>query len=99
MRTLFVAVSAICLAVALPQGPAHAQYIQVPVPGFGQQPPPEHREDWRDDREHREHCDALAGREHELRDRYEHTPPSDERERVAYRLREVHDERERCWHH
>jgi hypothetical protein len=105
MKVCFAALAAFLLATAFPQlghaqGPPPGQpYIQIPIPGIpgvGPPPPPQERgynRDWR------EHCEHLRDREHELRDRLAYTPPySEERERLEHRLREVHYEREQCWH-
>lgn len=45
----------------------------------------------------REHCERLESAEHEMRDRLAYTPYGEERERLQYRLGEIHQERERCW--
>ena len=105
MKIRFAALGVFLLASGFPQF-GHAQgpppgrpYIQIPIPGIpGVAPPP--RRDERDyDRERREHCEHLGEREHELRDRLAYAPPySEERERLEYRLREVHYDREQCWH-
>jgi hypothetical protein len=29
----------------------------------------------------------------------EHTAYGEDRERIEYRLREIHEQREQCWHH
>ena len=104
MKISFAALTALLLTTALPQvvsaqAPPGQPYIQIPIPGIpGVAPPP--RRDERDyDRERREHCEHLGEREHELRDRLAYAPPySEERERLEYRLREVHYDREQCWH-
>jgi len=106
MKTRFVSLLTVALAIAFPQAPIFAQgpplaqpYIQVPIPvirGFGPQPrhePSYHRERW-------EHCERLRDREHDIRERLAYVPPySEERERLEHRLREVHYERERCGGH
>lgn len=105
MNVRFVALTAFLLAGSFPelghaQGPPPGQpYIQIPIPGVpGVGPPP--RRDERDYyRERSEHCERLRDREHELRDRLAYAPPySEERGRLEHRLREVHYEREQCWH-
>src|SRR5215472_14446228 len=103
MKTRFVPLFAIVLASAFPQASSHAQgpppgqpYIQVPIPvipGIGPQP----RQEPSYDRERWEHCERLRDREHDIRARLAYAPLySEERERLEYRLREVHYERERC---
>ncbi len=99
MRRFVVALSAICLAGPLPHAPAHAQqqwpYVQVPVPGVA--PPRDEHRDWREDREHRERCEGLWGREHELRERVEHNPQNWERVRWEQELYQVRDDlRDHC---
>ena len=105
MKTRFVALCAVAVASAFPLAPIYAQglplgqpYIQIPipgVPGFGPQPPQEPRYD----RDRWEHCERLRDREHDLRARLAYAPPyGEERDRLEYRLREVHYEREQCWH-
>jgi len=70
-----------------------------PPPGPGYPPPPGYERDerGRDEQAFREHCERLDGAEHEIRDRLAHTPYGEERERLEYRLSEIHQERERCW--
>ena len=98
-----VALFAVALVSAFPLAPIHAQipppeqpYIQVPIPvipGFG--PPPRQEPSY--DRGRWEHCERLRDREHDIRERLAYAPPyGEERERLEYRLREVHYERERC---
>jgi hypothetical protein len=104
VKTRLAALTALLLANTFPQAvyaqaPPGQPYIQIPIPGIpGVAPPP--RRDERDyDRERSEHCERLGEREHELRDRLAYAPPySEERERLEHRLREVHYEREQCWH-
>jgi hypothetical protein len=103
MKISFAVLSAFLLASAFPQAVVHAQgpppgpYIQIPIPGIPGVGP-QHREERGDDRDRREQCERLRDREHDIRGRLAYTPPySEERERLEYRLREVHDERERCW--
>ena len=107
MRISLAVPTTLLLASVLAQAPGYAQalppgqpYIQVPIPGIpgvGQQPPAERGYRGDDDREHREHCERLRDREDEMRDRLE-TAYGEERQRLEYRIREVHEERERCWH-
>jgi len=99
MKISFIALSALLLTCAFPQAPLYAQapppgqpYIQVPIPGIPGVVP-ERREERGYDREH---CERLRDREHDLRDRLAYARPGEERGRMEYRLREVHDERERC---
>ena len=103
MKIILVALFAVALASAFPQAPIYAQgpppgqpYIQIPIPGipgFGPQP----RQEPGYDRERWEHCEQLRDREHDIRERLAYAPPyGEERERLEYRLREVHYERERC---
>ena len=104
MKTRFATLFAVAVASAFSIAPIHAQgpppgqrYIQVPIPpgipGFGPQP---HQEP-RYDRDRWEHCERLRDREHDLRARLAYAPPyGEERDRLEYRLREVHYERERC---
>ena len=108
MKITFVALFTMALASTLPPTPTYAQapppgqpYIQIPipgVPGFGQHPPggPPGGSERGDYREFREHCERLRDREHDIRERLAYAPYGEERERLEYRLREVHDERERC---
>ena len=72
-------------------------YPPAPGPGY---PPPGYEQDehWREEQSFREHCERLAGAEHEIRDRLAYTPYGEERERLEYRLGEIQRERERCWH-
>ena len=103
MKISLAALFAVALAGAFPQAPIFAQglppgqpYIQIPIPGipgFGPQP----RQEPGYDRERWEHCERLRDREHDIRERLAYAPPfGEERERLEYRLREVHYERERC---
>lgn len=64
-----------------------------PPPGYGQPPPPRYG----DERSFREHCEHLRHEEHELRDRLAYTPYGEQRERLEYRLGQVHSEREQCF--
>ena len=61
-----------------------------PAPGYG--PPP-----YGEERAHREQCEHLGHEEREIRERLSYTPYGEERERLQYRLGEVHAEHERCW--
>ena len=104
MKTRSTALFAAALATAFPVAPIYAQgpppgqpYIQIPIPpgipGFG----PPARQEPSYDREHWEHCERLRDREHDIRERLHYAPPyGEERDRLEYRLREVHYERERC---
>ena len=68
------------------------------MPEFGQQPSEQRGYQGGDDRERREHCERLRDKEYDIRESLAYTPPySEERGRLEYRLREVHDERARCW--
>ena len=106
MKTSFAVLAVLLLTSAFLQAvyaqtpPPGQPYIQIPIPipGIpGVSPPP--RRDREYDREWWEHCERLREREHELRDRLAYAPPySEERERLEHRLREVHYEREQCWH-
>ena len=73
--------------------PSEAQYA--PAPGYpppGYAPPPRYGEE----HSHWEHCEHLQHEEHELRERLAYTPYGEERERLQYRLGQVHTEREQC---
>jgi hypothetical protein len=73
--------------------PTEAQYA--PGPGYpapGYAPPPRYGEG----RGYWEHCEHLRHEEHELRDRLAYVPYGAERERLQYRLGQVHAEREQC---
>ena len=105
MKINFAAFAALLLANVIPQTAVYAQgappgqpYIQVPIPGLpgvGQPPPEQRRYQGGEDRESREHCERLRDREAEMRGRME-TAYGEERERLEHRIREVHEERERC---
>jgi hypothetical protein len=56
------------------------------------------RRRWREEQAFREHCERLEDAEHEIRERLAYTPYGEERERLEYRLGEIHQERERSWH-
>ena len=43
---------------------------------------------------HREHCEALAHEEHELREHRDHTPDPVEREHLDHRLHEIELDRD-----
>ena len=47
---------------------------------------------------YREHCEQLRHEERDLRNRLAYTPYGEERERLQYRLGQVHNEREQCPH-
>jgi CVNH domain-containing protein len=61
-----------------------------PAPGYG--PPPRYGEE----QAYRERCESLRYEEHELRDRLAYTPYGEERERLQYRLGQLHTERQEC---
>jgi hypothetical protein len=73
------------------QGPGYAPQPGYPTPGYA--PPPRYGEK----QAYRERCEGLRHEEHELRDRLAYTPYGEERERLQYRLGQVHNEREQCW--
>jgi hypothetical protein len=60
-----------------------------PAPGYAP-PPPRYGEE----HGYRERCEHLRHEEHELRDRLAYAPYGEERERLQYRLGQVHTERE-----
>lgn len=62
-----------------------------PAPGYG--PPPRYSEE----QAYWERCERLRYEEHEIRDRLAYTPYGEERERLQFRLGQVHAEREQCW--
>ena len=72
-------------------GPGYPPSSGYPAPGYG--PPPRYGEE----QAYREHCEHLRHEEHELRDRLAYTPYGEERERLQYRLSQVHEEREQCF--
>jgi len=94
MKFAFIVPLAFVLAAAVPLAAAHADTIQVQVPGLvvvpAVAPAPEHRD--------RERCEALESKEHELRARLEHASYGDERERTEHELRDIHAELDRCHH-
>jgi hypothetical protein len=61
-----------------------------PAPGYA--PPPRYGEE----HGYRERCEGLRHEERELRSRLAYTPYGEERERLQYRLGQVHHEREEC---
>ena len=71
-------------------------YPPAPAPGY---PPPGYERDdrWREEQAFRENCEKLRDAEREIRDRLAYTPYGEERERLQYRLGEIHQESERCW--
>jgi CVNH domain len=73
------------------QGPGYQSAPGYPSPGYG--PPPRYGEE----QAYRERCEGLGHEEHELRHRLAGTPYGEERERLQYRLGQVHAEREQCW--
>ena len=72
-------------------GPRYPPPSGYPPPGYG----PDER--WREEQAFSEHCERLENAEHEIQDRLAYTPYGEERERLQYRLGEIHQERERCW--
>ena len=46
---------------------------------------------------YRQRCERLQYEEHDLRDRLAYAPYGEERERLQYRLGQIHTEREQCW--
>jgi hypothetical protein len=72
-------------------GPGYPPQPGYPGPGYG--PPPRHGEE----EAYRERCERLRDQEREIRDRLAYTPYGEERERLQYRLGQVHTEREQCW--
>ena len=88
--------SAFLQAPTYAQGPPSGPYIQIPIPGIPGVDP-QRREEPGYDRERWQHFERLRDREHDIRARLAYAPPyGEERERLEYRLREVHYERERC---
>jgi hypothetical protein len=71
-------------------------YPPPPSPGY---PPPGYERDdrWQEERAFRENCERLRGAEHEIGDRLAYTPDGEERERLQYRLGEIHQKSQRCW--
>ena len=63
-----------------------------PAPGYA--PPPRYGEE----QGYREHCERLRHEERDLRNRLASTPYGEERERMQYRLGQLHNEREHCPH-
>ena len=53
---------------------------------------------WREEQAFRENCEKLRDAEREIRDRLAYTPYGEERERLQYRLGEIHQASERSWH-
>ena len=70
-------------------------YPAAPGPGY---PPPGYGRDYRGsgDQAFWEHCEGLRSAEHQIRDRLAYTPYGKERERLLYRLGQIHQEREPC---
>ena len=88
-------------AASVPPPPREAQAAPYPAPGYapppgypnpGYAPPPRYGEE----HGYRERCEGLRHEEHELRNRLAYTPYGEERERLQYRLGQVHNEREQC---
>ena len=69
--------------------PGYAPPSGYPAPGYG---PPRYGEK----QAYWERCERLRHEEHEIRDRLAYTPYGEERERLQYRLGQVHTEREQC---
>ena len=89
MRMLFVAVSAIFLASAFPLTAVHSQQgpsIQLPIPGGGQQPKEERRDE--------KHCEDLDHQERETRERLDRNSHGEERERLEHQLHDIRHEKE-----
>ena len=78
-------------AAPLYPGPGYPPSSGYPPPGY------ERDERWREGQAFREHCERLESAEHEVQERLAYTPYGEERERLQYRLGEIHQERERCW--
>jgi hypothetical protein len=87
-------------AAPAPPLPQQAETAPYPAPGYapapgypaaGYAPPPRCGEE----HGYRERCEGLRHEEHELRDRLAYAPYGEERERLQYRLGQVHTERER----
>jgi CVNH domain len=72
-------------------GPGYPPASEYPAPGYG--PPPRYGEE----QAYHERCEHLRHEERELRDRLAYAPDGEERERLEYRLGQVHDEREQCF--
>jgi hypothetical protein len=88
-------------AASVPPPLREAQTTPYPAPGYspppgyptpGYAPPPRYGEE----HGYRERCEGLRHEEHELRNRLAYTPYGEERERLQYRLGQVHNEREQC---
>ena len=92
MKFAFITPLVFVIAAAVPLAAAHAETIQVQVPGVvvvpGAAPAPDHRD--------KDRCEALQSREHELRARLERASYRDERERTEHELREAHEQVEHC---
>jgi CVNH domain len=71
--------------------PSQAQYAPgAPYPAPGYAPPPGQGQGYW------ERCEHLRHEERELRERLAYVPYGEERERLQYRLGQVHSEREQC---
>jgi hypothetical protein len=77
-------------ATPVPPGPGYPPPPGYSAPGYG--PPPRYGEE----QAYRERCESLRHEERELRDRLAYAPYGQERERLQYRLGQVHSEREQC---
>jgi len=102
MKVTFVAFSAILFASGF--SPSALAQAQIGVPGVGQitigqppPPPPPPGYGQAPPSEFAEHCEHLRHREHELRERVAYMPYGPERARLEGQLREVNEERDRCW--
>ena len=81
---------------AAPAYPAYPTPGYVPPPGYpapGSGPPPRYGEE----QGYRERCEGLRHAERGIRDRLAYTPYGEERERLQYRLGQIHAEGEQCW--
>jgi hypothetical protein len=92
---VFVLAAAIPVAAAratviFPLAVAHAETIQLQIPGIAAVPAPERRD--------RERCERLESRQQQLRARLGHASYGGERERTEHELRGVHEELDRCRH-
>jgi hypothetical protein len=72
-------------------GPGYATGPGYSPPGYGPPPPR-----YGGEQAYWERCERLRHAEHELRDRLAYTPYGPERERLQFRLGQVHTEREQC---
>jgi hypothetical protein len=77
-------------AMAPYPGQGYAPAPGYAAPGYGSPP------GYGGEQAYWERCEGLRHEEHELRDRLAYTPYGEERERLQYRLGQVHAEREQC---